>query len=472
MNQGTQMKTNQPLPNNKSKHEASNSIPTDVVNVSRFDGNPNSLYRTPREQDHKIRHPLYAVWEITLSCDLGCKHCGSRAGAPRKDELSTNECLDVVKQLADLGIREITLIGGEAYLRSDWEEIATAITNSGMACSIQTGARNLTQDRIYKAIKAGISGIGISLDGLEMTHDSLRGVSGSWKAAVNACRQVSDSTLRLTVNTQINRLSLPELPALAELLADVDAKAWQIQLTVAMGRAADRPDLLLQPYDLLDLFPLLVWLKETKLDPNNIALFPGNNIGYFGPYEEILRYGGEKGTHWQGCTAGLWTLGLEADGSIKGCPSLPTLSYTGGSVRKSSIRDVVTKTWELRHLQERSRKDLWGYCQTCYYGDICKGGCTWTSHSLLGKPGNNPYCIHRAIEFEQLGLREKIIKVQPAPGRSFDHGRFEIAVEKIDSETKESDELVGKSVRSVLQIKGNEPGIWHPLEIENRLLKK
>ena len=43
--------------------------------------------------------PVYCVWELTLACDLGCKHCGSRAGKAREGELSTEECLAVVEEL-------------------------------------------------------------------------------------------------------------------------------------------------------------------------------------------------------------------------------------------------------------------------------------------------------------------------------------------------------------------------------------
>ena len=66
---------------------------------------------------------MIAVWEITLRCDLACRHCGSRAGHGRPDELTTAECLDVVRQLAELGTREVAIIGGEAYLRDDWLDI-------------------------------------------------------------------------------------------------------------------------------------------------------------------------------------------------------------------------------------------------------------------------------------------------------------------------------------------------------------
>ena len=78
-------------------------------------------------QDLERRRPRHAVWELTLSCNLKCRHCGSRAGAPRSDELTTAEALSLVDALADAGVREVTLIGGEAYLRRDWLEIVRAI---------------------------------------------------------------------------------------------------------------------------------------------------------------------------------------------------------------------------------------------------------------------------------------------------------------------------------------------------------
>ncbi|MCA9627572.1 MAG: radical SAM protein, partial [Myxococcales bacterium] len=73
------------------------------------------------EADYAAPHPVYCVWELTLACDLGCRHCGSRAKDARAGELTTEECLDVVAQLEELGVREVTLIGGEAYLRDDWD---------------------------------------------------------------------------------------------------------------------------------------------------------------------------------------------------------------------------------------------------------------------------------------------------------------------------------------------------------------
>lgn len=381
----------------------------------------------PRAADERYQ-PIYAVWEITLACDLACRHCGSRAGHDRPDELTTEECLDLVDQMADLGVREVSLIGGEAYLRDDWTDIVRRIRERGMMALLTTGGRGLTPERAREAAEAGLQSTSVSVDGVEATHDRLRGVKGSHRAAFEAFRNLRDAGIKVSANTQINRLSMPELPAVLESIIEAGIHSWQIQLTVAMGRAADEPEVLLQPYDLLELFPMLAELKA-RCDEAGVRMWPGNNIGYFGPYESTLRGTMPRG-HMASCGAGRATLGIEADGAIKGCPSLPTERWTGGNIRDHSLRDIWERTEPLRYTRDRTvEKDLWGYCKTCYYADVCRAGCTWTSYCLFGEAGNNPYCHHRALERQREGKRERIVKASEAPGLPFDYGRFELILE-------------------------------------------
>jgi radical SAM protein with 4Fe4S-binding SPASM domain len=371
--------------------------------------------------------PIYAVWEITLACDLACRHCGSRAGHARPDELSTEACLDLVRQMAELGVREVTLIGGEAYLREDWLEIVRAIAAHGMTPTMTSGGRGIDAELARAAAAAGLAGVSISLDGLEATHDRLRGVRGSHARALDALSHLRAAGIPVTVNTQINRLSMPELPELLESFAARGAHSWQCQLTVPMGRASDEPEVLLQPHDLLQLFPLLRALSA-RCGELGVRLLPGNNVGYFGPHESALR-GYNPAGHASSCMAGQLTLGIEADGTIKGCPSLPTAAWAGGNVRDETLLNIWERATPLRYTRDRTVDDLWGYCRDCYYADVCRAGCTWTSDVFFGKPGNNPYCHHRALEFDARGKRERLVRVEAAPGEPFDHGRFELVVE-------------------------------------------
>lgn len=379
-----------------------------------------------RDVDRRMR-PIYAVWEITLACDLACSHCGSRAGKARPDELTTAEALDLVRQMHEMGVNEVTLIGGEAYLREDWLEIVAAIRSRGITCSTMTGGRGFTREVAFAAKKAGLSNGGVSLDGLRETHDELRALKGSYDAALAAMANFKAAGIPFAANTQINRKNLHEIPAVFEVLADAGIRAWQMQVTTAMGRAGDRDDLLLEPYQMLDVLPMLADL-HAKAEARGIKLWPGNNIGYFGPYEHVLRGRSAQG-HRGTCGAGKLVLGIEANGDIKGCPSLPSDPYVGGNIRDASLADIWERSKALRFVRDMRVEDLSGFCRDCYYAEACLGGCNWTTHVAFGKTGDNPFCHHRAIELKKQGVREVLVRKSRGPGQPFDYGSFEIVRE-------------------------------------------
>ena len=380
-----------------------------------------------------LRH---VVWELTLACDLACGHCGSRAAKKREGELSTAEALDVVAQLAEMGAREVSLIGGEAYLRADWAEIARAISDAGMICSMVTGGRGFTKELARTAKAARIDSVSISVDGIGETHDVQRGVVGSFERAVNAFENLREAGVPVSANSQLNRLSFPDLDAMLDLFLQHGAHAWQVAMTVPMGRAQEHPDWLFQPEDLLLVFPKLAELAR-RAKEGGLRLFPGTNVGYFGPYEQELRgvvaQPGEI-AHFQGCHAGIAGLGLEADGAVKGCPSLPTAGYVGGNVRTASIASIWQSASELTFNRQDRLAELWGYCGDCYYRTICKGGCSWTAHVFFGRRGNNPYCHHRALKMKEQGLRERLVPVAVGDGSPFDHGEWDVVVEPAQGE--------------------------------------
>ncbi|OHV30043.1 MULTISPECIES: radical SAM/SPASM domain-containing protein [Pseudofrankia] len=375
----------------------------------------------------------YAVWELTLACNLACGHCGSRAGQARPAELTTAQALDVVAQLEQAGVDEVTLIGGEAFLRRDWLTIAAEITRRGMACTMTTGGYRMSAAMARGLRAAGIEQCSVSVDGMTATHDRLRGRTGSWDSCFATIRHLRAAGVTATCNTQINRLTAPELPELYLALRAAGVAAWQWQLTVPMGNAADHSEMLLQPVELLDVFPMLAQVAR-RAAADGIRIHAGNNVGYYGPYERLLR--SPEGTaFWSGCQAGLTTLGIEADGTIKGCPSLPTGDYAAGDIRERGLVDLLRDAPQLAINMtagtDAATENTWGFCRSCEYADVCRGGCTWTAHTFFGRPGNNPYCHHRALTHQRAGTRERLVQTTPAPGTPFDHGLFEIVQEEL-----------------------------------------
>lgn len=372
--------------------------------------------------------PVYVVWEVTLGCNLKCVHCGSRAGLPRRAELTTSECLKVIDELAELGTREISLIGGEAFIRKDWLTLVRAIRAAGMDCTMQTGGYKLSLGLLEAADQAGLQGLGVSIDGLQPLHDRLRGVAGSFVEALRVLDTCRSLSLITSVNTQITAATIQDLPALMDVISAAGARYWQVQLTVAMGNAVDHDEILLQPFDLARLMPLLAELYERGRE-RDLLLLPGNNIGYFGPYDVLWR-GPDRG-YYPGCPAGQNVIGLEADGTLKGCPSLATERYGAGNVRDTPVAQLWAEHPALEFNRAGGGSDLWGYCATCYYATVCGGGCTWTADSLFGRRGNNPYCHYRVLKLAERGVRERIVKVSDAANAPFATGLFSLIEEPV-----------------------------------------
>jgi radical SAM protein with 4Fe4S-binding SPASM domain len=393
--------------------------------------------RTLRPGDRNQPRPVYVVWEITLRCDHACAHCGSRAGPVRDDELTTEELLDVAAALVRLGTREVTLIGGEAYLRSDVYELVEYLATRGVRMTMQTGGRGLTAERAKRLRDAGLQAIGVSLDGSAAVHDTLRASVGSHDAALRAIEHGRAAGLIVSANTQVNRLNMVELRTIADELASAGVSIWRPHLTVPMGRAADRPEWLVQPYMILEILDTLAAIQaEYEARPGNrFRITLGNNLGYYGPHESKLRSRPDrKDRYFAGCQAGKYVMGIESDGVIKGCPSLPTAPYTGGNVRDMTLERIWNETEELAFTRNRTTDELWGHCKGCYYGDVCRAGCSFTVHTTLGRRGNNPFCYYRADKLRKAGIREVLVHAEQAPGDPYDFGRFELREEPFSLE--------------------------------------
>lgn len=388
-------------------------------------------------------HPAYVVWELTLRCDQACRHCGSRAVQARPDELSTAEALAVVDQLVEMQAKEVVLIGGEAYLHPGFLQIVAALAGKGITPVMTSGGIGISPELARAMAQAGLKRISISVDGLEANHNAIRKRKDSFAQTTRALQAVVAAGMDASANTHFNRWNQGDLEALYAHLRALGVRSWQIQITAALGRAADQPEMLFQPWDLVQFVPRVAALKRQGLK-DGLLIMPGNNLGYFGPEEALLRSpfaGGAE--HFQGCQAGKYVMGIESDGAVKGCPSLQTEAYVGGNLRQDPLQEIWQNSPQLSFRRKAKaeieapaldeRAPLWGFCQSCPYAEVCQGGCTFTAHALFGRPGNNPYCHFRARSLAQQGLRERLVLRQKAPGQPFDHGIFELIQESFDA---------------------------------------
>ena len=349
--------------------------------------------------------PRQAVWELTLACDMHCRHCGSRAGKPREDELSTPEALALAKDLAALGCKRLTLSGGEPLLRQDWPLICQTLVSHGVRVNMISNGRTFSRKLAKRAKTFGLEGIAFSVDGLEETHTYIRRVPGHWRQVLDNLKIAREEGLPTGAVTLIVRQTLPELLELRKILSELGVKTWQLQLGNPTGNMETHPDMVIHPEDILELVPLAARLRKM---PGNPKVYIGDNIGYFGEHETDLRDQDSVIPFWIGCRAGCSVIGIESNGNIKGCLSLPssrneTDCWVEGNIRQRPLREIWQDPNAFAYNRQFKTEDLVGFCRTCEYAEVCRGGCSWTAFANTGTRYEFLHCYHRLTELQRLG---------------------------------------------------------------------
>lgn len=347
--------------------------------------------------DQIHRRPKYCVWEITSLCNLRCLHCASDfgGGRPRGEELTTDEALDLCRQLAELGCEKVVLSGGEALLRRDWPVIARDLVSRGVFVSLITNGLVVDRATARKIKEAGVCRVALSLDGLEETHNYVRANRRSFARVVAAAAFIREEDLPLNVVSHVNRRNLGELPAMEDLVVSLGAAVWRLQLGSPMGRLARHPELAISPEDLPAVADFIVAAKARR----RVAVSVGNNVGYFSHHEAALRTTPNRAglDFWCGCAAGCLNVGIEANGNVKGCLSLQADEFVEGNVRRDSLAEIWNRPGAFRYTRGFELADLHGACADCEYGEICRGGCVFMAYGATGTPHDNPFCLHRVM---------------------------------------------------------------------------
>ncbi|NMC70697.1 MAG: radical SAM protein, partial [Myxococcales bacterium] len=241
--------------------------------------------------DHLPRVPRLCFWEITDACNLRCVHCEQSAGTRRPDELTTEEALRLADALVEAGVECVNLTGGEPLLRPDWPRLARRFADRGVRVVVITNGVLVDEAMVARMREAGVSGVGVSLDGEREVHDDIRrpataGLGSVYDRALRAIDLVGASPLDLAVITQLHRRNAGRLRELHECLASRRVAAWQLQICMPLGRLLEHTErYLIDPADLPQLEHDVAELIRDGRVPIRVA----DNLGYYGREEATLR---------------------------------------------------------------------------------------------------------------------------------------------------------------------------------------
>jgi len=311
----------------------------------------------------------YLFFELTDSCNLSCKHCGSKCESTNITYLPYAEIIKVVDSIEKkYGTDRIMvcLTGGEPMLHPDFYKIAEYVQTKGFDCGITTNGTLITRKNAKKIIDSGIDSVMFSLDGLEANHNWLRGSQKAFAKTIDGIKNmkaVAANKCVVATTTVIHKNNISELEQIYALVSELELDIWRLVNIEPIGRAIELDELILDGNDFKYLFD---FIQEKRFScESNMDITFGCSHYVTIDYERMIR-----DTYFV-CGSGLYVASILCNGDIYSCLDIERRTeLVQGNIYKDDFVDV----WENRFGVFREERSLrCGECMQCSDRKYCMG---------------------------------------------------------------------------------------------------
>lgn len=352
------------------------------------------------------------VWNVGRRCNLHCGHCYARSQErDSSGELTHAEGCALLEDLATFGAPVVLFSGGEPLLRPDVFELIQQATGRGLRAVVSTNGTLITPAVAARLKGAGLSYVGISLDGLASTNDRFRGVRGAFRKALAGMAHCRDTGVKVGLRFTMTRANIQDIGGIFDLVAAEGIPRVCFYHLVYAGRGSGMwADNRLSPEETRSALDLI-------LERTNALRAAGQNVEVLtvdnhadGPYiylrllkenparaaqvlDLLKMNGGNSSGRGIGCVS--W------DGAVH--PDQFWRHYTLGNVRQRPFSAIWSDATEplLRALRDRQRY-LTGRCAACCWLDICNGNFRVRAEAVTGdRWAAEPDCY---LTDEEIGL--------------------------------------------------------------------
>jgi radical SAM protein with 4Fe4S-binding SPASM domain len=312
------------------------------------------FHRSARKRNMVVADPphpslRYLELQITTRCNLQCKHC--YLGSPVLSDLPLANIRQVIMEFAQLQGLRLILSGGEPMLHPDFWQLNEMLPDLSVRSILLSNGGLITGDTVQRL---NVHEVQISLDGLEESHDYLRG-DGSYQKAVGAIRTLQSLEKDVSVATMVTAKNLTEFPNLEEVITSLGVKEWNVDVPVIAGNLARHNDLQV-PY----------WQSAPML-----------RYGFGGGlYASSARY-----------TCGSHLCAVAPDGKVAKCAFF-------AAVPVGDITEGLRRCWErIHHIGIDELR-----CE-CDVREECRGGCRFRAQQAGDIYGPDPVqCCLREVQ--------------------------------------------------------------------------
>lgn len=342
-----------------------------------------------------LRAPVAVVWSLSYGCNLRCMHCYQNASHPSSDELTLDEQLGIVDQMAQAGVSMIVLSGGEPLTNPNLWRLIERIRRYEIAISIDSNGVLMGKDVVESLKRAGVDSVELSLDSIDpASHDRFRGLNGAFEKTLHALDLCTEAGIFTTVATTTTALNYPDSRKLITLARNHKANRVVFFDLIPAGRGRSIKELRLSRRQLLDLMALVKQQSSTSeievftelpqfvvysstddeysvsnharrvlsIEKFTVSTF-FDCTGRGNLYRKYARYLG-------GCPAGRIYCNIQPNGNVTPCMFMPEYPVAG-NLKSQSFQEI----WNSQTFQAlRDRTRLSGKCRECKFTVVC-GGC-------------------------------------------------------------------------------------------------
>ena len=371
--------------------------PSDALRYERHSGQmPSHLLQFSKDKKPVI------VWNMTRRCNLKCVHCYARSEDISYDnELNHEQSLAMMDDLAEFGVPVLLFSGGEPLVHPRLIEYAQYAVNKGMRAVISTNGTLITEKKARSLKEIGLSYVGISLDGLEETHDKFRGVKGSYKKAMKAIGYCQKAGIKVGLRFTINKRNVKDIPGIFDLLEEKNIPRACFYHLVYSGRGSEiaKEDLSHEETrKVLDLIMERTKDLHDRNKPKEVLTVDNHADGPY-VYKRLLEEDPERAAEVlellemnEGNNSGRGIGCISWDGEVH--PDQFWREKSLGNIKDKPFSKIWTDVDNefLMKLKEK-KKHVKGRCAGCRWLDICGGNFRARAESVANDPwDSDPAC--------------------------------------------------------------------------------
>lgn len=341
--------------------------------------------------------PISLQLLLTRRCNLDCYYCSADEfnKKEKEPELSTEEWVSLLERLKEIQVFNLTLSGGEMFLRDDIFEILETVAKCKFPkVSITTNGTLISNGTAKELKKLGFYNISVSLDGKKGTHDRIRG-----RESFSRTIEGIDNLIKHGIFPEILLTPLKgnykELNDMVDMLYNMGIRELSFNPLHATGRCREKyKDIM------LDFFVEIVELLE--IIANIRKKYSDFKIGYhvisyqnFAKiyYNRLSSNRKKEKVKLKPCSAAHSSCNITASGWLIPCSEF--FDFKGGNIRNQDILDIWRNSENFEKIRNLSNifTDQIPYCRNCDYNVFCNAGCRADAYAVYGDLlAPDPFC--------------------------------------------------------------------------------